>query len=137
VTRVLVIDDELDVCEAIGRVLERSGYEVLSALDGTTGLDVCRREQPDVVVTDIIMPGQHGVDVIRALRHEFPAIGIIAISGGGNVAVAGYQPGAIKTVAYMAAAEQAGADVCLTKPFERAELLEGVAALAHRGKTRN
>jgi DNA-binding response OmpR family regulator len=118
-------------------VLERHGFAVLSALDGTAGLALCRKELPDVVVTDIIMPGQHGVDVIRALRHEFPGIGIIAISGGGNAAVAGYQPGAIKTAAYMAAAEEAGADFCLTKPFERDELVNSVVAVAGRRKASN
>jgi DNA-binding response OmpR family regulator len=118
-------------------VLERRGFGVLSAPDGAAGLALCRKELPDIVVTDIIMPGQHGVDVIRALRREFPGIGIIAISGGGNAAVAGYQPGAIKTAAYMAAAEEAGADFCLTKPFERDELVNSIAAIVQRSNRPN
>jgi len=135
--RILVIDDDRDVCDSIARLLERDGYEVLTAYDGTIGLEVCRKQLPDVVLTDIIMPGQHGVDVIRVLRKEFPSIGIIAISGGGNAAIAGYQPGAIKTAAYMAAAETAGADLCLTKPFERAELLKGIGTLLVRNASRH
>jgi CheY-like chemotaxis protein len=129
VTRVLVIDDEPDVRDVLRRVLERGGYEVATAKDSSSGLALCREQTPDVVVTDIIMPNEHGVDLIRKLRAEFPDLAIIAISGGGNVAVAGYQPGAVKTEAYMAAASQAGADVCLTKPFEREELLNNIDAL--------
>jgi DNA-binding response OmpR family regulator len=135
-TRVLVIDDEPDVCDVLSRVLERQGHEVLSAPDGNTGLELCRAQAPDVVVTDIVMPGEHGVDIIRRLRQEFPGMGIIAISGGGNAAVAGYQPGTITTAAFMAAASQAGADYCLTKPFERDELLSSVKALVERNQNR-
>ena len=128
-TRVLVIDDEPDVRDVLRRVLERGGYEVATAVDSGSGLAACRQQTPDVVVTDIIMPNEHGVDLIRKLRAEFPALAIIAISGGGNAAVAGYQPGTVKTEAYMAAASQAGADVCLTKPFEREVLLSNIDAL--------
>jgi CheY-like chemotaxis protein len=128
-TRVLVIDDEPDVCDVLRRVLERRGYEVSTAADGTAGLEACRLHTPDVVVTDIVMPHEHGVDLIRKLRAAYPKLGIIAISGGGNVAIAGYQPGTVKTAAYMAAAAQAGADYCLTKPFEREELLRNIDAL--------
>jgi DNA-binding response OmpR family regulator len=135
--RILVIDDDRDVCDSIARLLAHSGYEVLTAYDGASGLELCRKELPDVVLTDIIMPGQHGAEVIRSLRSSFPTIGIIAISGGGNAAIAGYQPGAIKTAAYMAAAESAGAHFCLTKPFEREHLLNGIRALLARNAARH
>lgn len=136
-TRVLVIDDEPDVCDVLTRVLEGRGYEVLSAPDSVAGLALCREHSPDVVVTDIIMPGEHGVDLIRRLKAEFPGIGIVAITGGGNAAVAGYQPGTVKTAAYIAAAEEAGADLCLTKPFEREELLTSIASLVGGKRTLN
>ena len=129
-SRVLVIDDEIDICESLCRVLEIGGHEASYALDGDTGLELCRQRPADVVITDVVMPGRHGVEIIEELRAEFPRIGIIAISGGGNIAVAGYQPDAIKTAAYMAAAQNAGADYCLTKPFERSELLARIADLA-------
>jgi len=129
VTRVVVIDDEPDVRDVLCRVLERRGYEVSTAADSSSGLALCRQQTPDVVVTDIIMPNEHGVDLIRKLRQEFPDLAIIAISGGGNAAVAGYQPGTVKTAAYMAAAEQAGANYCLAKPFEREDLLNSIDEL--------
>jgi CheY-like chemotaxis protein len=132
VSRVLVIDDEPDICDVLSRILSRNGYDVVSAPDGSVGLRVCREQGPAVVITDVIMPGPHGVEVIRTLREEFPEIGIIAISGGGNAAQLGYEPGTIKTAAYLAAAGDAGADYCLTKPFEQADLLDCVKALAGR-----
>jgi len=125
--QVLIVDDEPDVRDAIGRVLTRSGHEVELAVDAIAGLDACGKQRFDVTITDIIMPGQNGVDLIRALREKYPDMRIIAISGGGNIAIEGYQPEAIKTAAYVAAAQKAGADLCLTKPFERAELLDAIA----------
>ena len=135
-TRLLVIDDEPDVRDVLSQVLERAGYEVTVATTAHTGLAQCREARPAVVITDIIMPGGHGVDLIRTLRSEFPQIGIIAMSGGGNAAIAGYQPGTIATAAYMAAAEQAGANFCLTKPFERAELLDRIVELVSAPQSR-
>ncbi len=57
---------------------------------------------------------------------EFPMVRIVAISGGGNFDVIGYQPAAITTTAYLAAAKRAGAHLILTKPFESRELIEAV-----------
>lgn len=131
-SRIVVIDDEPDICHVLERILTGKGHEVVSAGDGGAGIAACREQPTAVVITDVIMPGQHGIDVIRTLRSEFPQIGIIAISGGGNAAALGYQPGTIRTAAYLAAAEEAGADYCLTKPFERADLLARVTELAAR-----
>jgi CheY-like chemotaxis protein len=123
---VLVVDDEVDVRDAIKRVLERAGYSVRSADNGTAALDELRRMQADVVITDIIMPKVNGVEAIESIRKEFPAVRIIAISGGGNFGIAAYQPNAITTSAYLAAAEQAGAHLILTKPFESKDLIQAV-----------
>lgn len=128
-SNVLIVDDEQDVCDAVCRVLSRAGHQASAATDAETGFDACVHDNFDIVITDIIMPGENGIEFIRRLRDKFPDLGIIAISGGGNAALAGYQPEAIKTAAYIAAAEQAGADRCLTKPFESAELLNSVAQL--------
>lgn len=129
-TRILVIDDERDVRDSVAKVLQRAGFDVRIADGGAAGLEVCRSEGADVVITDIIMPELHGVDVIATLRQECGNVRIIAISGGGNFGPSGYQPGAITTDAYLAAASKAGADAVLTKPFERSELLELVRSLA-------
>ena len=65
---VLVVDDEVDVAEVIGRTLGRAGYEVRLAYRGAEALDIIRREHPDVIVLDWMMPGMSGVDVCRYIR---------------------------------------------------------------------
>jgi CheY-like chemotaxis protein len=123
---ILVVDDELDVRDAIERVLSRSGYSVRTTGDAADALTELRRGHADVVITDIIMPGINGVDGIECIRKEFPAVRIIAISGGGNFGITAYQPNAITTSAYLAAAERAGAHLVLTKPFDSTDLLQSV-----------
>jgi CheY-like chemotaxis protein len=123
---VLVIDDELDVRDAIKRVLERAGYSVRTTAGADEALAELRRCHADVVITDIIMPKINGVEAIESIRREFPGVRVIAISGGGNFGITAYQPTAITTSAYLAAAERAGAHRVLTKPFESKDLLQAV-----------
>jgi CheY-like chemotaxis protein len=123
---VLVIDDEIDVRDAIKRVLDRAGYSVRTSGDVAEALAELRSSRADVVITDIIMPKSNGVEAIDFIRKEFPAVRIIAISGGGNFGVSGYQPTAITTSAYLAAAERAGAHLVMTKPFAAKDLLQAV-----------
>jgi CheY-like chemotaxis protein len=123
---VLVVDDERDVRDAIKRVLERSGYSVRTTGEAADALAELRRCSADLVITDIIMPKINGVEAIESIRKEFPAVRIIAISGGGNFGITAYQPAAITTSAYLAAAERAGAHWVLTKPFDSSDLLKAV-----------
>ena len=123
---VLVIDDELDVRDAVKRVLDRAGYSVRTTDAAAEALVELRRCPADVVITDIIMPKINGVEAIESIRREFPSVRIIAISGGGNFGITAYQPTAITTSAYLAAAQLAGAHTVLTKPFESKELLQAV-----------
>jgi YesN/AraC family two-component response regulator len=125
-TSILVIDDETDVRDGIKRVLDRAGYSVRVIDNATDAIFELRRLAADVVITDIIMPKVNGVDAIDRIVREFPMVRIVAISGGGNFDVTGYQPAAITTSAYLAAAKRAGAHCILTKPFESRELIEAV-----------
>jgi YesN/AraC family two-component response regulator len=125
-TSILVIDDETDVRDGIKRVLDRAGYSVRVIDNATDAILELRHLVADVVITDIIMPKVNGVDVIDRIVREFPMVRIVAISGGGNFDVTGYQPAAITTTAYLAAAKRAGAHFILTKPFESRELIEAV-----------
>jgi YesN/AraC family two-component response regulator len=124
--RILVIDDEPDVRDGIKRVLDRAGFSVRTVDNATDAMLELRRLAADVVITDIIMPKVNGVDAIECIVREFPMVRIVAISGGGNFDVTGYQPAAITTTAYLAAAKRAGAHCILTKPFESRELIEAV-----------
>jgi CheY-like chemotaxis protein len=131
---ILVIDDELDVRDGIKRVLERAGFSVRTVDNATDAMLELKRMQADVVITDIIMPKVSGVDAIERIVREFPMVRIVAISGGGNFDVTGYQPAAITTTAYLAAAKRAGAHCILTKPFESRELIEAVEQVMGAGR---
>ena len=126
---ILVVDDEIEVGTAIRRVLERAGHIVTVANNATAGLNVVAQEAPDVVITDIIMPKVHGVELIKILRERFPRIRVIAISGGGSFGTQGYKPDAISTHAYLAAAREAGAAEVLTKPFDLTDLIGAIRRL--------
>ena len=117
--RILVIDDEEPVRNVLRQMLERAGHEVAEASDGRVGLRHVREQQIELVITDILMPEQEGIETIRALHKEFPRIKVLAISGGGRR----------KNLGVLSEAEFFGAHSVLPKPFERAELLKAVSTL--------
>jgi CheY-like chemotaxis protein len=123
---ILVVDDEVEVGEAIRRVLEHAGLTVTVVTGGAAALAEVERRMPAVVVTDVIMPKMHGIELIRTLRQRHPQIRLIAISGGGSFGPLAYKPDAISTQAFLAAARDAGANEMLTKPFDLEELLAAV-----------
>src|SRR5215469_5903333 len=126
---ILVVDDEVEIGEVVRRVLERTGHTVTVTHSATAALEAVAREPPDVVITDVIMPKVHGVELIKTLRERYPRIRIIAISGGGSFGPLGYKPEAISTHAYLAAAREAGAQEILTKPFDLTDLIAAVRRL--------
>jgi DNA-binding response OmpR family regulator len=133
-TRLLLVDDELGVRASMARVLEHAGFTVRLADNAEQAIAALRSEGAALMITDIIMPRQNGVELIEAVRQEFPDTAVLAISGGGNFWQQGYKPEAITTSAYLVAAERAGADGVIAKPFETAELLAAVrGVLAKRG----
>lgn len=131
---ILLVDDDADVRDALCHVLGRAGFSVRSAGNGADAIAALRKSGADIVITDIIMPLLDGVETIHAIREEFPNIRIIAISGGGNVGAGEFQPQAITTSAYLAAASKFGADAILAKPFETAELLIVIQQLSATGR---
>lgn len=130
--RILIIDDEEDIRDVLQLVLERAGHEVRSASNGKEAIELQREQPAEVVITDIIMPEKDGVSAIKEIRQEFPGVRIIAISGGGGVEPVAYKPGAITTTAYLAAAQDVGADRVFTKPFEREDLIRAVDDLLRK-----
>jgi two-component system response regulator (stage 0 sporulation protein F) len=128
-TRVIIIDDEEDIRIVLKEIFVREGYDVAVACDGTEALDLVRETGADVVIIDVIMPGTNGVETAYDIRMEFPKIKIIVMSGGGNTAPLEYEPTAIATKAYLASAEAVGADLTITKPFDRQELIKAVREL--------
>jgi DNA-binding response OmpR family regulator len=88
--RVLVIDDEQQIRRMIKIALEQEGYDVTLAEDGNAGLAAIRDQPMDLVITDLIMPDKEGIETIIELRKKYPAVPIIAISGGGRVSPKNY-----------------------------------------------
>ena len=117
--RILVIDDEKDVCDVLCRILAAHGHAPVATYDGDEGLAAFRAEPAEIVVTDVIMPRQEGLETILELRRIQPAVKIIAISGGGSGGAG----------EYLALAKQLGARRTLTKPIGSEELLAAVAEL--------
>ena len=114
--RIVVIDDEPRIREMLEEVLRDAGYDVVTAPSGAS-VSRLQREQPaDLVITDIFMPEQEGIETILELRATWPNLKIIAISGGGGDF----------TVNYLAAAEQLGATRSISKPFSVEQLLSAV-----------
>lgn len=128
--KILVVDDENDIRDVLKDVLELEGYTVDLASNGVQAISKFRDSKPDIVVVDIVMPDKDGVSVIKEIRNESATVDIIAISGGGKLNPGSYKPDAIATTVYLAAADSAGANVTLTKPFNKNELLKAVRDLS-------
>jgi len=118
VTRILVVDDEPTILDSVGFTLEREGFEVLSARDGSEALQLARERSPDVIVLDVMLPGLSGREVCRQLRAEGDVPILMLSARGGEVdRVLGLE---------------LGADDYVTKPFSLAELVSRVRALLRR-----
>ncbi len=117
--RIIVIDDQAAVRGAVRRALETAGHEVLEAGDGDVGLRLLAEHGADLVITDIFMPGQDGIVTVQRIRREFPAVKIIAMSGGDSTGRMDLRQDAVML----------GAAKSLAKPFELAELLAAVRAV--------
>lgn len=124
--RILVIEDNADQRELLTTMLIKAGYEVLEAPDGRVGLKLFYQQPCELVITDIFMPEQEGIETILKLKKEFLAVRIIAISGGGT---RGKQLGWCGADAALEAAKNLGADRVLHKPIKIDRLLAIVEEL--------
>ncbi len=116
---ILVIDDEAAMRRMIVRILTGAGHRVVEAADGYIAVDTFRRENPDIIIVDILMPDRDGIETIQKIRAVRGDVGIIAISGGGIV----------EPMFYLDLAEKFGAHHHLAKPFKPKELIEAVESL--------
>jgi len=114
---VLVADDDPDILALVRFRLERDGYEVLSAPDGETALDLALARTPDLAVLDVMMPRLDGYEVTRRLREHGPTTGIPIILLTARVQEPDLERGF-----------EAGADDYVTKPFSPQALGERVQA---------
>ena len=119
--KILVVDDEAVLVETIAYNLEQAGYQVTTAADGASALEIVRREPPDLIILDIMLPEMDGLEVCRQLRRDggTTATPIIMLTAKGDE---------IDKVVGL----EVGADDYVTKPFGRRELLARVRALLRR-----
>lgn len=121
--KILIVDDEPQITRALRRSLSAHGYEVRVASDGQSALDLFHDVQPDLVITDLVMPEVDGIAVCHGIRRE-SEVPIIVLS------VKGEERTKVRAL-------DAGADDYVTKPFGMEELLARVRAALRRTKTDN
>lgn len=120
--KVLVVDDDPSVREAVARALRYEGYTVEVAVDGQNALEVHALAPADAIVLDVLMPGLDGLEVCRRLRAAADSVPILMLT-------------ARETVSDRVAGLDAGADDYLVKPFALQELLARLRALLRRSGT--
>ena len=82
--KILVIDDEQGIRDLLNTILSRKGYDVVLAESGRKGLELFRRERPDVIVLDLKMPGMDGLTVLQQVRSLNPKQPVIILTGAGT-----------------------------------------------------
>lgn len=119
--RVLVVDDDLALAEMLGIVLRKEGYEVATCGDGGRAMPMFREFRPDLVLLDVMLPSQDGIEVCRALRQEsgVPVVMLTARTDTKDVVLG----------------LEAGADDYVVKPFKPQELLARIRARLRRADT--
>lgn len=111
--KILVIDNENQICELLAKMLKRDGHQVFMAQDGEIGVQNFYYLQPDLVITDIVMPNKNGFEVIADLITYNPEQPIIAMSGGRRTTIGSYNK---------KSADMSGIKGILQKPFTHQQL---------------
>jgi DNA-binding response OmpR family regulator len=117
--KILIIDDDELIRLTIKNTLKKLGCIVLEAENGNTGLAVFKKEKPDLVITDMLMPDKEGLETISEIRTINPSAKIVAMSGGGSS----------KNMAFLQLAQKMGADKIMSKPIKPDELLNTLKSL--------
>jgi two-component system, chemotaxis family, chemotaxis protein CheY len=115
--KILIIDDDPVIRRTLSRILAREEHDVYVACDGKDGTDVFNNGRCDLVITDLIMPRQGGIETIAQIRQLDPAVKIIAMSGGNRTMNTDSLTSAVET----------GANDFIAKPFDLDDLLKKVS----------
>ena len=119
-TKILVVDDDASIVETVRAYLREAGYEVFTARDGNSALSEYRRQKPDLLVLDVMMPEMDGFEVVRTLRRD-SAVPVILVTA--RVEESDRLVGL-----------ELGADDYMTKPFSPRELVARVKAVLRRAQ---
>ncbi len=117
--RVLIVDDDEQIRALLQEVMEWAGFDVAVAENGRVAMRLQGQHPAALVITDLIMPEQEGLETITRLRKIYKDIKIIAISGGGRIGPEAYLPAALEL----------GADRIFSKPFDVQEIVAAARAL--------
>lgn len=117
--KILIADDERDICEAVRKIVERAGHTCFEVYDGALALEVFEREHPDLVILDVMMPEVNGFDLCRDLRERDAQVPILMLSAKSDIVDKG--------VGFAA-----GCDDYMAKPFNSQELAMRIEALLRR-----
>ena len=109
--KILIIDDELEICKMVTEFLFDAGYSASYALNGPDGLAMIKKDPPSLVLLDIGMPGMDGIEVMRQIHETFPSLPVIILTGHRDT-------GSVKKVI------ERGASEYLTKPINLETLLD-------------
>jgi CheY-like chemotaxis protein len=117
--QILIIDDVPGIRELLATQLTQDGHNVAEAADGEAGLKAMEKQPAELVICDLFMPNKEGLETIRELRHRYPDVIIIAMSGGN-----------LKTSQdFLPFAKAMGADRTIGKPFQLNQLIELISSL--------
>jgi DNA-binding response OmpR family regulator len=120
--KIVVIEDEPDILEVLSYNLKREGYEVFTASDGVRGVALIKREAPDLVLLDLMLPGMDGVEICSTIKKDPQTQGTLIIM----VTAKGEESDIVLGLGV-------GADDYITKPFSPKELIARVKAVLRRG----
>lgn len=117
--KILIADDDFEIRDSLQKLLQLKGHEVELAKDGLEACKALDADHFDMMVTDIVMPNQEGLESIMQARQKHPGLHLIAMSGGGTA----------RTENYLRMAMTFGAEAIFMKPFSPREMLEKVDEL--------
>ena len=116
--KVILIEDERNIIEAISFILSRDGWDVKTHSNGHDAIDAVRQRQPDVVILDVMLPGKSGFEILQEIRNDadLASLPVLMLTARGQDKD-------------REMAERAGASLYMTKPFSNAEVLDAVRGL--------
>jgi two-component system, OmpR family, alkaline phosphatase synthesis response regulator PhoP len=121
ISKVLVVEDDISVTTGISIYLKKAGYQVVSAFDGASGLEAAKKESPDFIILDIMLPKMNGYEVCKGIRKINPRVPIIMLTSKSDEGDKVFGLGL-------------GADDYITKPFSFRELEARMKAVARRAE---
>ena len=122
-SHILIVDDQREICELVQEYLSGEGYRVSTALSGGEMRKIMAQSPADLVILDLMLPGEDGLTLARSLRQESPNVGIIILTGRGEI---------VDRIIGL----EMGADDYLPKPFHLRELLARVKSVLRRASSR-